>query len=242
MPVPGALGNLLFLSPHCDDAVFSCGDLLAVCAGSIVATVCAGPAPAGAPMTEWDLAGGFRPGEDVTGLRRAEDLAALSILGCVPLWLDFRDRQYEPSHSLEDLRAAVVSLVTTLRPSAIFIPLGLFHSDHLSVHEAARRAAHSHRDRPWYLYEDAIYRRLPGLVGDRIDRIRKEGYDLESVAFPGRYPSERKMQAVQRYGSQIRALSAGGRPGHLDVLGPERYWRLVFPAAGIPAPHAQEGG
>ena len=50
---------VLAISPHCDDAVFGCGDVLAVHAGAAVVTVFAGsPAPAAA-LTRWDAAAGF---------------------------------------------------------------------------------------------------------------------------------------------------------------------------------------
>ncbi len=227
--VPGFLCNVLFLSPHCDDVVLSCGQLLETCPGSIVATIFAGSPAAGAPITEWDLAGGFRPGDDVMNMRRAEDAAALTLLGGVPLWLNFHDRQYGPPHSPSELQAAVTGLIESLQPAVVFIPLGLFHSDHISVHEAALRAAPAQRGRAWFLYEDAIYRRLPGLVEERVRLIKEKGIDLEPISFPVRCPSERKMQAVECYRSQVRALSTKGRPGHRDALAPEQYWRVMLP-------------
>jgi hypothetical protein len=73
--LPAPLSNLLVLSPHCDDAVLACGEMLEAHPGSVVATVFAGCPPAGAPLTEWDRAAGFQAGDDVMNARRAEDLA-----------------------------------------------------------------------------------------------------------------------------------------------------------------------
>src|SRR5919106_5159209 len=75
-----ALGRVLVVSPHLDDAVFGCGELLAACPGSIVTTVFAG-APKHSELTEWDAAAGFRAGQDVMAARREEDQQALTIVG-----------------------------------------------------------------------------------------------------------------------------------------------------------------
>jgi LmbE family N-acetylglucosaminyl deacetylase len=49
---PGPFQRLLVVSPHCDDAVLSCGSLLETHPGSAVVTVFAGTQPAGQPLTE----------------------------------------------------------------------------------------------------------------------------------------------------------------------------------------------
>ena len=49
----------MVLSPHCDDAVFGCGELLADRPGSTVITVFAGRPGSGVPLTRWDAAAGF---------------------------------------------------------------------------------------------------------------------------------------------------------------------------------------
>ena len=225
--VPGPLRHLLFLSPHCDDAVLACGCVLESHPGSVVATVCAGRPRTGDAVTEWDAAAGFGPHDDVMAARRAEDLAALSLLGASPVWLDFRDRQYEPAHEPRDLQRAIDGLVRAIRPHALFIPLGLFHSDHRAVHDAAVKVSLVHRSLASFLYEDALYRRIPGLVEQRLTALADAGFSVTPVSFPSRDPSERKMQAVQRYRSQLCALTTRGRPGYLDAVSPERYWRMT---------------
>jgi LmbE family N-acetylglucosaminyl deacetylase len=222
-----ALGThkpLLVLSPHCDDAVFACGELLESHPGSIVATIFAGRPSAADPLTEWDRAAGFAPADDVMEIRREEDRAALGLLGAAPLWLDFRDSQYGPTHSSADLRDAIEGVIRCIRPGTVVVPLGLFHSDHRSVHEAALGVAVTHRDCAWVLYEDALYRRIPGLVDERLRLVAKAGFSLDPMSFPVRSPCERKVEAVHCYRSQLRALSTSGRPGHQDALTAERYW------------------
>ncbi|HEX2055146.1 MAG TPA: PIG-L family deacetylase, partial [Nitrospiraceae bacterium] len=100
--LPGPHQRLLVISPHCDDAVFSCGSLLAAHPGSIVATVFAQGPPPGRPLTEWDRTSGFQVGDDVMMQRRDEDRRALSLVSAQPLWLEFQDRQYGESPACHD--------------------------------------------------------------------------------------------------------------------------------------------
>lgn len=215
--------RILLISPHCDDGVFSCAHLLMTHPNSVVATVFAGRPPAGQPLTEWDRAAGFQPGDDVIGLRRAEDLDALVILGAYPLWLDFCDSQYQQPPSGEDVALALREVLRVMQPAAVFLPLGLFHRDHLLAHEAGLQVRREAAAPVWLLYEDAIYRRLPGLVEERLRRLGEAAIRLSPVSFPEGDPL-RKRDAVGCYRSQVRALCQPGGPGYADALTPERYW------------------
>ena len=59
------------ISPHLDDAVFSCGDWLATHPGAIVMTVFAGVPRDGALHTEWDNRCGFADASHAILARRA---------------------------------------------------------------------------------------------------------------------------------------------------------------------------
>ncbi|MGH6635951.1 MAG: hypothetical protein ACRED0_07390 [Gammaproteobacteria bacterium] len=54
------LEPLLVVSPHCDDGVFSCGQLIEAHPGAVVATVFAGRLPPNHPLPEWDRGAGNR--------------------------------------------------------------------------------------------------------------------------------------------------------------------------------------
>jgi LmbE family N-acetylglucosaminyl deacetylase len=224
--IPSRLERLLVLSPHCDDAVFSCGRLLESHPGSLVATAFAGRPPLGRPLTEWDAASGFRAGDDVMGLRRAEDRAALTLLGAQPIWMEFLDSQYGASPSVGELAEALHGLLSEIRPSAVLFPLGLFHSDHALMHEAALRLVPCHPERSWFVYEEAFYRRIPGLVLERLRTLERERVRLREVLFPLNTASDRKREALFCYRSQLRALMTPGRPGFADALERERFWRV----------------
>src|SRR5690242_3070034 len=103
MHEPRGAQPVLVISPHLDDAVFGCGQLLATYPGSVVITALAGRPASYATVTPWDELAGFAPGEDVIAARRAEDHAALAILQASPVWLDFSDDQYGNSPTAEVL-------------------------------------------------------------------------------------------------------------------------------------------
>ena len=152
-----APGRLVVISPHLDDAVFACGALLAAHPGATVLSIFAGDPPADQPLTPWDRDCGFAPGDDVMAMRRAEDAEALALLGATPLWLDFLDAQYGATPSVETLASALRMSIAQIAPDTLFIPLGLFHSDHVLTHRAALQALTGLRV-VCYAYEDALYR------------------------------------------------------------------------------------
>jgi LmbE family N-acetylglucosaminyl deacetylase len=223
----GRLGRLLVVSPHCDDAVFACGQLLEAHPGSIVVTVCAGRPPAGASLTEWDEAAGFQSGDDVMGIRRREDRAALTLLAAHPIWLEFCDSQYRQSPSIEAVMETLHDAVCAFDVETIVLPLGLFHSDHLLTHQATLMLRRRHVHCSWYLYADALYRRLPGLTERRLEECASTGLRLQPATFPIDPLSHRKHAAVQCYRSQLRALSMPGRPGYADAVSQEIFWRVA---------------
>lgn len=224
---PASLGRALFISPHLDDAVFACGSLIASLAEPVVATLFAGRPPPGATLTEWDRDSGFRPGDDVIAARREEDRQALAGLAAWPLWLDFRDCQYGGGTSREEVANALHSLLMQGVPNAVFFPLGLFHSDHRLSHEAALTLLDPCTGCAWFAYEDAFYRRIPGLCEERIAHLCQAGRSVRAVDFAvAGDAAAKKRKAVTCYASQLRALSTPGRPGHADLAAAEGYWQI----------------
>ncbi|HEX9820270.1 MAG TPA: PIG-L family deacetylase [Methylomirabilota bacterium] len=221
------MGRLVVLSPHCDDAVFGCGELLADRPDGVVVTVFAGRPPAGRPLTAWDAAAGFGEGDDVVSARRAEDRRALSVLGARPRWLPFSDAQYGGPLAPAAVTPALAEAVLGCRPAVVAIPLGLFHDDHKTTHAAARRLLGARPGVEWLFYADAIYRRVGGAVDERLAELRAAGLAPRPVAPTARRHPALKRRAVACYRSQLRALASPGRPGWLDALEPEYYWRVT---------------
>jgi len=219
---------VLVISPHLDDAVFGCGELLAACPGSVVVTVMAGRPPQNAELPPWDARAGFQPGDDVAAARREEDRAALALLAACPLCLDFLDSQYRASPTVEALAGALEAAILDTGLGQVLLPLGLFHSDHHLTHAAAIAVLRHQPALSWWAYEDALYRQVPNLGIERLQALQRAGISAIPITMPRCDRREIKRQAMQQYGSQLRAL---GKPGYEDALERERYWRLALPSS-----------
>jgi LmbE family N-acetylglucosaminyl deacetylase len=220
------------VSPHLDDGVFGCGGLLAERPGSVVITALAGGPPQWDAVTPWDAACGFAPGDDVIAARRGEDREALAVLGAAPVWLDFCDAQYGGAPSSSELGDGLALALAALDSEAVFVPLGLFHSDHRLLSEAVvplvRALVRAGSGRRFYAYEEPMYRRVAGLTAGALVRLVARGLTPSPAALEAaaRAP-ELKRRAVSCYRSQLRGLSTPGRPGYDDIFAPERFWRLL---------------
>jgi LmbE family N-acetylglucosaminyl deacetylase len=152
----------LCLSPHLDDAAFSCGGTLArlaACGWSVhVATVFTASvaAPAGFALAcQTDK--GLAPDVDYMALRRAEDVVAMRALGATAHWGALREAPHRGYHAApelfagahvadrntwSDVVAALGPLVAALRPALLLAPQGLGgHVDHRHVVRAVRALA-----------------------------------------------------------------------------------------------------
>ncbi|HYZ61059.1 MAG TPA: PIG-L family deacetylase, partial [Acetobacteraceae bacterium] len=164
----------LFLSPHLDDVVFSCGGLAARLADqgwrTVMATAfTASILPATGFALECQLDKGLPPDLDYMQLRREEDRRAAEILGVEPRWLDLPEaphRLYASAPELfaeirrdddiwRPLAARLETLIDELRPDQLFAPQGLGgHVDHRQMIRAVQRVAGAvpvayYRDTPY---------------------------------------------------------------------------------------------
>lgn len=224
--MPDVTEPVAIISPHLDDAVFGCGQLLATRPGSIVITVFAGAPPEYAEPTEWDALAGFRAGEDVLATRRAEDRRALAALGACPVWLDFCDSQYHRTPTVAAVAAALDAALARAALPAVFIPLGLFHSDHHLTHAAAISVLRRRPEMAWYAYEEAMYRRVADSVAGRIAALREARIEPVFAGTSSERGRGEKERAIGAYASQLRALAAPKKPGYADAFATERYWSL----------------
>jgi LmbE family N-acetylglucosaminyl deacetylase len=217
---------LAVVSPHLDDAVFGCGALIAAHRGSTVITVFAGRPRRPGPLPPWDVDAGFVDGDDVIARRRAEDRRALAVLSARPHWLEFPDAQYGGTPALADVTPALEAAIAATGARTVVVPLGLFHGDHHLAHAAALAVLVRRPDLAWLAYEDAMYRRIPGLLEERLGTLRQAGVSAVRARLDTGGASRLKPRALAAYRSQLRALATPGRPGHADALAPEGYWRL----------------
>jgi len=123
----------VYLSPHLDDAVFSCGGLIAkqIAAGESVTvlTVCAGDPPEG-PLSDvaralhmvWHAAGSLVPA------RRDEDLVACKLLGAETIHLEIPDAIYRLDSSAEALYPSLFEVFGPLNTGESDLPQELGRS------------------------------------------------------------------------------------------------------------------
>jgi LmbE family N-acetylglucosaminyl deacetylase len=237
---PDELRVVLAVSPHFDDVAMGAGLMLirhAETSRTAVVTVFGGPPKAYPdPPTEWDALGGFRSGDDVVATRREEDRAAMAVLAADPIWLDFVDHQYlDPADRATpaDIASALLPVIDSLQPTAVFIPMGLANPDHVAAHEAGLIAREQRSDPAWFAYEDHGYKHLPGMLAWRVSKLFRAGLWPTPALVPIDLDESRKRQSIWCYTSQIPPLERDhALSERLDVHAPEQFWRLAPPPRG----------
>lgn len=162
-----AFSRSIFLSPHPDDAVLSCGGWIYELAQNgerpIVITIFGGDAPADVPRSEFarSLQERWQLGDDVPARRRDEDRAACDRLGCYLIHLPFADAVYRVApgtrHHLyaseeaifgevrdadiiDQVAWAVEARLRQVANARVVVPLTAGrHVDHVITREAAER-------------------------------------------------------------------------------------------------------
>jgi LmbE family N-acetylglucosaminyl deacetylase len=225
---------VLIVSPHLDDAVLSCGRLIAEHPGTVVVTVFGGWPSAQAGVTTWDSDCGFRPGDDPIAARRAEDEQALALLDASARWLDFVDSQYtQAATDVDAIAAALDAALAAAAPRTVIGPLGISHPDHRTSAAAVMALKLQSRTIDWLVYQEALYRLAPAAEQRQaLATLTGEGLSLDPVV-PALDPGpERKRAAIACYRSQVRGLLRRRVPALVEATTPERYWRIESPPKG----------
>jgi LmbE family N-acetylglucosaminyl deacetylase len=240
--------TVLALSPHLDDAAFSCGGTLARLAAAgwrvVVATLFTRsvPEPRGFALA-CQLDKGLDASVDYMALRRDEDAAACAALGAEPRWLPLPEAPhrgynaapalFEPPHpddrADEALRPLLLELLAELQPDLLLAPQAIgAHVDHVLAVRAIRSLSPAvpvlwWRDFP-YVARDA---RPKAPFGD----LMAELPDAAVAVGP-----EPKETACAAYATQL-GFQFGGRDGLARALrasDPVERFRLSAEAA-LPA-------
>ncbi|MBN1399761.1 MAG: PIG-L family deacetylase [Anaerolineae bacterium] len=222
----------IYLSPHLDDVVLSCGGALhaQTRAGerALVATFfAASPQDDEATAFARELKARWGSGPDPVALRRAEDLAALRVLAVDGLHLPYADCVYrhdpstgeayypdEPSifgaiHRAEsgwdrDLTAAFLDAVGDLSGATIYAPLGAgHHVDHLLVQRVG--FALLLEGQRVLFYEDYPYADSPEVLRAALQILPGECWSRERRGLREEN-LQAKIDAVACYASQINTF------------------------------------
>jgi LmbE family N-acetylglucosaminyl deacetylase len=224
----------VYLAPHLDDAVLSCGGSIRrqVAGGDEVVsiTVMAG-SHEGDRLSPLGLQqhGYWGNPPQPMALRRAEDGAALALLGAEARHLHYLDAVYrrdalgrwlysdvdelfgvvDPGDPLgpggmEQLAEGLEQAIGKKEGVVVYAPLAVgHHVDHQIVHEAARRLSSSGYKVAYY--EDYPYAEAPGPLESALVIARAEDWRCESIALDGEDLSA-KVSALAYYRTQLGVL------------------------------------
>lgn len=241
----------IFLSPHFDDAVYSCGGTLGVQVSvglrPLVITVFGGP-PQVTTLSPYAMdihrkMGFSQDAAAANATRRQEDAAAMELLGADYLWLDYPDAVYRGTPAYytnnaqlmggevnpgdrwidEELAAMLVSLRKRLPDTVWYAPLGVGrHVDHQIVCSAADRL--TALGAKVNLYEDFPYvaRRTSALS----ERLEEFGNTLEPGLVEMSEMLHLRQEAATRYTSQT-AMNFGDEATMLRNI--EQYTHSIRP-------------
>ncbi|MGB9301569.1 MAG: PIG-L family deacetylase [Anaerolineae bacterium] len=243
----------IFLSPHFDDAVLSCGGLIRrqVLSGTpvLVVTVFAGE-PQHVELSAYATQIHSRWGNAThpTTVRRKEDRSAMNLLGAEYLHLAYADAIYRfsqdsfvyssdqelfgPIHpseaTLVSRLAAMVAGLPTSQDVTVYAPLAVGnHVDHQLVRDSllSLQAGSSQI----VFYEDYPYVDKPGALTDALRMLGTQEWESE-LQLLDEQCLKAKIAAIAAYQSQMATLFEGDKTMALRV---REYSRAVSPDQGF---------
>lgn len=207
-------GEVVILSPHFDDAVLSCWQLLESPADVTVVNVFGGSPPPGTPVPWWDEATGATDPVERMRERRMEDRVALALAGRAGVALDLLDAQYR--HEPLAVATVVARLTDVVASGAlVYAPAGMsHHPDHELIRSAAIEMARA----GWRL---ALYADLPHSIerGWPAWVTGETGQSRLGVAAAWSRVLAAAGLAEERLVAQVQELDAGARERKLRALG-----------------------
>jgi LmbE family N-acetylglucosaminyl deacetylase len=223
----------LFLSPHLDDAVLSCGGIIHhLTAGKgqavIMFTIMAGDPPAALPDTPivHELHDRWHVGVNPYLARRREDLIAAHTLGATAIQVALPEAIYRttrdvalypteesifgPVHPHDKAAATLDSLPLPYedRLASLYLPLGAgHHVDHQLVRAWGLALARRYPDLPVYFYGDYPYAADRTALQAALDELAPLVTALEATAKPlAEADFEAKAAGIARYQSQLNTF------------------------------------
>ena len=220
----------IFISPHFDDVVLSCGGALAHLAQrqaeAILVTVFTAEASDDLVLSpaarQVHLAWGEK--DNPYEMRRQEDKATVDYLGIEHRWLDFLDAVYRdpdlkfnevlsPAYDprsdpcFEVIRDAFLQLINEHPGAVVFAPLGLgYHRDHLLVFEALEAVKHlASAGCQVYYYEDYPY----VVRADLQSRLAQLDWEAESHSVDISETLQDRIDLIKMHASQMNSLFGG---------------------------------
>ncbi|MNL59153.1 hypothetical protein D3C87_1828560 [compost metagenome] len=107
------------------------------------------------------------------------------------------------------------------------MPLGLFHSAHVRVCDAALTIRGLFQRVIWVAYEEASDRGRPGLVQERLAALLRRQIMATPIGIAGNGAPGARQRAVAAHAS-LAGAEGSGQFSPRDGTPPERYWRLSW--------------
>ena len=124
-------------------------------------------------------------------------------------------------------------MLDAVRPSAVFLPMGLANPDHVSTHDAGMLLAARRNDLTWFCYEDSGYKHIPGMLAWRIAKLFRSELWPTPMVVPVVLDNARKRSAIECYRSQLPPLDRDHALGaRIGGNVPEQFWLLAPPPPG----------
>jgi len=207
--IPASFDNFIFLSPHFDDAVLSCGLLLEKLNKSkkniLVVTLFtkASKKPYNEDAKKFVFKSGFTNAERLFLARKIEDINSLKLFKAKHIHLDFTDTVFRNHNFLLDMKLEKELFNATLEMKSnpktlVLAPLGVGgHSDHLLINKLVKKF-----NWPAVFWEDFPYNTnlLETLKFYNSNPQYKTGLILASSN------KNVKFKAIKKYKSQMNVL------------------------------------
>jgi len=191
------VANIVVVSTHLDDAVFSCWHVIADARHEVSVVTVFTAAPEG-QSGSWDRCIDPHVDSEVRALeRQEEDRAALLVAGRTPVHLPFCDSQFGPTEQSAIARA--------LKPyvegaDVVYAPLAIWHHDHVLVRSAVRED----KLRPCFYLDYPYALKYPHEPQQKPSGLLDE-YDTSEVPL-GDDEVEAKLKACREYAGELARL------------------------------------
>lgn len=220
-----SFNNFIFLSPHFDDAVLSCGLLLDSLQKNkkniLVVTVFtkASKKPYSKDAKVFVYKSGYKDAEELFARREVENGNALRLFNAKYLHLDFTDAVFRKNNYWENQKlkknlTQTINNIKTPPKTLILVPLGVGkHPDHLLINGLVKRMK-----TPTIFWEDFPYNTNPYFV----KRFFRFNYKYREAFILKDSKNINKTKAIKMYKSQIGMLLGKKKTPNL----PEKYYYL----------------
>jgi LmbE family N-acetylglucosaminyl deacetylase len=129
--------------------------------------------------------------------------------------------------------APLESVIDEVKPTAVFLPMGLANPDRVVTHDGGILVATRRDDLAWFCYEDSGYKHIPGMLAWRVAKLFRSDLWPTPMVVPNTIDVKTKRAAIACYKSQIAPLNRDhALAARIGSGVTEQHWALVSPPSG----------